>query len=103
MEALKLLTHTDTVDFNQTELMADSSKAGLELANAVNQNDVSRIQKSLGGLLSKSLAQLKNRPGLTNSYSLTNSRFQLRRLQSARSNLVENEESTAKMFVKKVD
>ena len=56
MEALKLLTHTDTVDLNQTELMADSSKAGLELANAVNQNDVNRIQKSLGGLLSKSLA-----------------------------------------------
>ena len=54
MEALKLLTAADTVDFNQSQILADTSKAGEEMA-VVNSNDISRIQRSLGGLMSKSL------------------------------------------------
>ena len=78
MEALKLLT-SELTDLNQTELIGASSLAGEEEVGAA---ELSYLPSSLGGLMSRSLLQLKRSPALLSqsALSLTNSRFRLRAL-----------------------
>ena len=88
MEALKILTSDLTVDLNQTELHLASSKFEDDEAG-----ECSYLPKNQGGLMNKSLLSLTRSPALlSRSLSLNNSKFRLRALQSARSNLLAKEQ-----------